>query len=301
MKEGLKVWLDGDFLNYDDAKVPILTHSLQYGSGIFEGIRAYRNERGTAVFRLHDHIRRFFNTAKIYRMQLKYSPDEISNAILDLLRMNRLDECYIRPFAFYNDDGIGLSPYGKRVSLFIGAVPFGKYLSRGNGAKCKTSTWKRINSGILPVQAKASGNYLNSLVANLEARSMGFDEAIMLGENGYIAEGPGENIFIVRDGTLITPPVESDILVGITRDSIIKIARSVGINTVERNIHREEIYIADEAFFVGTAAEITPIESVDNIVIGNGKVGDITSKLLKEYMDVVHGRNEKFISWLTQV
>ncbi|MVT35231.1 MAG: branched-chain amino acid transaminase [Euryarchaeota archaeon] len=301
MKGDLKVWWDGKFIEYKDAKVPILTHSLQYGSGIFEGIRAYKNEKGSAVFRLRDHIKRFFNTAKIYRIDLKYSMDEISQAILELLRINKLDECYIRPFAFYRDDSIGLSPFGKETSIYIAAVPFDKYLSKSSGIRCKTSTWRRINSKILPVQAKASGNYLNSLIANLEARSLGFDEAIMLGENGYVAEGPGENIFIVKDGALITPPDESDILLGITRDSIIKIAGHLGIKTLERNIHREEIYVADEAFFAGTAAEITPISSVDGITIGDGNIGKITSTLINEYMNVVHGRNEYFRDWLTQV
>lgn len=301
MNGDLKVWWDGKILHYSDAKVPILTHSLQYGSGIFEGIRAYRMGNGTAVFRLRDHLRRFFNTAKIYRMNIKYGMDEVYSAVLETVRVNKLQECYIRPFAFYNDDGIGLSPFGKNVSLFIAAVPFGKYLSEKDGVRCKTSTWRRINSNILPVQAKASGNYLNSLVANLEARTLGFDEAIMLTEDGYIAEGPGENIFIVKDGRIVTPPVESDILVGITRDSIIKIADHMGIKTVERNIHREEIYTADEAFFAGTAAEITPISSVDGIPVGDGKKGEITAKIKDEFMAIVHGSDATFRDWLTPV
>ncbi|MEM0077900.1 MAG: branched-chain amino acid transaminase [Thermoplasmata archaeon] len=297
----LKVWWDGKFLDYDNAKVPILTHSLQYGSGIFEGIRAYETESGTSIFRLDDHINRFFNTAKIYRMNLGFSKEEIKKAILELVKINSLKECYIRPFAFYNDDNIGLSPFGKKVSLFIGAVEFGKYLPGKNGVKCITSTWRRINSKVLPIQAKASGNYLNSLLANLEARSLGFDESIILTEEGFVAEGPGENIFLVKDGKLYTPPIESDILIGITRDSIIKVAEYLGIKTIERNLHREELYIADEAFFVGTAAEITPIVNIDAILVGNGNVGPITSKLYQEYQNVVHGRNKDFSKWLTPV
>ncbi|MCL4387598.1 branched-chain amino acid transaminase [Candidatus Marsarchaeota archaeon] len=298
----LKVWLDGKVIDYADAKVPILTHSLQYGSGIFEGIRAYKNDSGTAVFRLRDHVRRFFETAKIYSMKLGFSEDEIEKAILQIIKLNGLDSCYIRPFAFYRDDGIGMTTSGKHVSVFIAAVPFGAYFGSGvdKGIKCKVSSWRRINSDILPVRAKASGNYINSIIAENEAHASGYDEAILLSHNGYIAEGPGENIFLVKKGVLLAPGEESDILFGITRDSIIKVARNEGIEVVEASIHREELYTADEVFFAGTAAEITPIINVDGIVVGNGSVGPLTSRIASEYRSIVGGKDAKYKDWLTQ-
>ncbi|MEM0154952.1 MAG: branched-chain amino acid transaminase [Methanothrix sp.] len=301
--EGLKVWLDGKIIDYGAAKVPILTHSLQYGSGIFEGIRAYKNSNGTAVFRLRDHVKRFFETAKIYSMSLGFSEDEIENAILEVIKINGLDSCYIRPFAFYREDGIGMTTSGKHVSVFIAAVPFGAYFGSGvdKGIKCKVSSWRRINSDILPVRAKASGNYINSIIAENEAHASGYDEAILLSRNGYIAEGPGENIFLVKNGKLLAPGEESDILFGITRDSIIKVAKNDGIDVIEANIHREELYTADEVFFAGTAAEITPITNIDGIKIGNGEIGKITSRLAAEYRDIVSGKNAKYKDWLTQV
>ncbi len=299
----LKVWLDGKIMDYADAKVPILTHSLQYGSGIFEGIRAYKNDSGTAVFRLGDHVRRFFETAKIYSMNLGFSENDISKAILQVIKLNGLDSCYIRPFAFYRDDGIGMTTSGKHVSVFIAAVPFGAYFGSGvdKGIKCKVSSWRRINSDILPVRAKASGNYINSIIAENEAHASGYDEAILLSLNGYIAEGPGENIFLVKKGRLLALGEQSDILLGITRDSIIKVARDEGIEVVEANVHREELYTADEVFFAGTAAEVTPIINVDGIQVGNGMVGSLTSKIASTYRDIVSGKNARYKDWLTQV
>ncbi|MEM3775547.1 MAG: branched-chain amino acid transaminase, partial [Candidatus Micrarchaeaceae archaeon] len=268
-----RVWLDGSLIDYEQAKVSILTHSLQYGSGVFEGIRAYQTDAGPAIFRLSDHLSRFFNSAKIYSIAINYSKEELSEAIIKLVKVNKLNDCYIRPFAFYNDDNIGVSAFGKKVSVFIAAIPFGAYFGKGKetGIKCKISSWRRINSEILPVQAKASGNYINSIIANNEARASGFDEAILLSSNGYVAEGPGENIFIVKDGRLITPDESADILMGITRDSLMKIAESAGLEVYEKLIHKEELYTADEVFFAGTAAEITPIVNIDGIKIGNGK------------------------------
>ena len=299
----LKVWLDGKIIDYADAKVPILTHSLQYGSGIFEGIRAYKNGSGTAVFRLDDHIRRFFETAKIYSMRLGFSEGEMAKAILQIIKLNGLDSCYIRPFAFYRDDGIGMTTSGKHVSVFIAAVPFGAYFGNGvdKGIKCKVSSWRRINSEILPVRAKASGNYINSIIAENEAHASGYDEAILLSSNGYIAEGPGENIFLVKKGKLLALGEESDILLGITRDSIIKVARDEGIEVSKANAHREELYTADEVFFAGTAAEVTPIISVDGIPVGNGTVGPLTSRIASMYRDIVGGKNDKYKDLLTQV
>ncbi len=299
--QNLKVWIDGEILDYEKVKVPVLTHSLQYGSGIFEGIRAYNTENGPAVFRLREHIERFLNSAKIYHMDLKYKREELEKAVVDVVRINKLNECYIRPFAFYNDDQIGLSPFGKKVSVFIAAVPFGKYLAMDGGTKCKISTWKRISSETLPIQAKASGNYLNSIIANLEAKYAGYDEAILLGQNGYVAEGAGENIFLVKNNTIITPGPQADILMGVTRDTVMQIANYLGYNVIERNVHKEELYTADEVFFSGTAAEITPIVNIDGIKIGDGNVGNVTKKIRETYYNIVHGKVKEFEHFLTYV
>ncbi len=286
-----------------DAVVPILTHSMQYGSGIFEGIRAYKTTKGAAIFRLDDHIKRFFRSAKIYAMDLGYTQREIHDAVIKSVSHNRLDSCYIRPFAFYDDDSIGISTTGKKISVFIAARPFGAYYGKGrdNGISCKISSWQRINSLILPPEAKASGNYINSIIANLDARMAGAEEAILTSFDGYVAEGPGENIFIVEDGALVTPSREADILLGITRDSIIKMAKSLSMQVVERNIHKEELYTCDEAFFAGTAAEITPITKIDGRKVGKGSPGPITNALGNMYSRIANGQEKAFDSWLTYV
>jgi branched-chain amino acid aminotransferase len=299
----LYFWLDGKLVKRKDAQVPILTHSMQYGSGIFEGIRSYKTKNGTAIFRLNDHIKRFFRSAKVYSMELKYTQSDIHEAIIKVVRHNKLDSCYVRPFAFYNDDNIGVGTSGKPISVFIAAVPFGAYFGTGkeNGIKCRISHWQRINSLILPPEAKASGNYINSIIANLDAVSAGADEAILTSLDGYVAEGPGENTFIVEEGKLVTPSREADILMGITRDSIIKIAEYIGLEVVERNIHKEELYTCDEAFFAGTAAEITPITTIDSKKVGMGKPGPITKMLAERYLNVVSGNDKEFERWLTYV
>jgi branched-chain amino acid aminotransferase len=301
-KDRLKVWMDGKLIKYGDARVPILTHSMQYGSGVFEGIRSYKTARGTAVFRLRDHIKRFLNSAKIYSMRLGYAGTAIETAVKMVVGANALGDSYIRPFAFYDDDDIGISTKGKRISVYIAAVPFGAYFgpARETGLRCKVSSWHRINSEILPVEAKASGNYVNSIIAGNEARESGFDEAILTSIDGDVAEGPGENIFIVKDGGLVTPDVDSDILVGITRDSVIKIAESEGIRVEQRSVKRDELYTADELFFTGTAAELTPIVNVDGTRISRG-AGPITKALAASYGSVVHGRVPEFGGWLTYV
>lgn len=302
-RESMKVWLNGKIMSYKDARVPILLHPVQYGSGVFEGIRAYQKGKGTAIFRLDDHVQRFIRSAHIYSMDLGYTEKEIRNAIIDVVRRNGLSSCYIRPFAFINSDKIGLSTFGKPSSLFIAAVPFGSYFgdNKEKGIKCKISSWRRINSGILPVEAKASGNYINSIIASTEAKMSGFDEAIMISYNGYIAEGPGENIFLVKDSRLITPDTGSDILLGITRDSVIKIAEEIGLIVEQRQVHKEEVYTADEAFFTGTAAEITPIVNVDGIKVGSGSTGPVTKLISERFYKVVHGDDSVFSSWLTVV
>jgi branched-chain amino acid aminotransferase len=296
------IWFDGKFIDFDEAKVHVLTHSMQYGSGIFEGIRAYKTTKGPAIFRLKDHVKRFFRTAKIYDMNLKFSEEEVINVIKEVVKRNKLEDTYIRPFAFYNDANIGVNTEGKKISVVIAAVPFGTYFKNKNkGLKCKISSWHRINSLILPPEAKASGNYINSIIASIEAKHSGADEAILTSSSGYIAEGAAENIFIVEDSELITPPKEADILLGITRDSVISIAEKAGITVKERNIHKEELYICEEAFFAGTAAEITPIVSVDSRVIGNGSLGPITNTISDKYYKIVHGEEKEFASWLTYV
>ncbi len=303
MADEPKIWLDGNIINESDGKVPILTHSLQYGSGIFEGIRSYETEKGSAVFRLDDHIKRFLNTARTYYMDLPYLHHQIKSAILEILKANNLKSSYIRPFAFYNDNRIGVHTKGKRISVFIAAIPYGAYFgnAKEKGLRCKVSSWHRITSSVLPIQAKASGNYLNSIIANSEVVKAGYDEAILISASGYVAEGPGANIFLVKDGTLITPNKDSDILLGITRDSVIKIANSLEIPVEERFVHREELYSADEVFFAGTAAEITPVINVDNIEVSEGKPGKTTVKIADKFSNIVHGRDSYFSEWLTQV
>jgi branched-chain amino acid aminotransferase len=298
-----KMWLDGKLIDYKDGSVPILTHSLQYGSGIFEGMRAYSTEKGLAIFRLRDHMKRFLNSAKVYSIDLRHTQESLEKASLEVVKANGFKSCYIRPFAFYNDAQIGISAVGKKVSVAIICVPFEHYFGSKieTGIKCKISSWHRINSEILPVQAKASGNYLNSIIANQEAKKAGYDEAILMGSNGYIAEGPGENIFLVKEGRLITPGPESDILMGITRDSIIKLAELSDIEVSERFVHKEELYTANEVFFTGTAAELTPIINIDGIQIGTGRPGPITKMLASKYSDAVGGKSKPLRDWLTFV
>lgn len=297
-KENIKVWWDGKVLGFNEAKVPILNHSMQYGSGIFEGIRAYDTPRGTAILRLSDHVKRLFRSAKIYGMNLKYSRTDVESAIKQVVKINNFKSCYIRPFIFYYDDNIQLPTEGKKISLYIVAIPFDKYIENEKGIRCKVSSWVRIDSYVLPVQAKASGNYINSLLAVKEARTAGFDEAIMLDRDGYVAEGSAENIFIVKDEKIITPSLDSSILEGITRDSIISIAKKDGLLVEERKVHREELATADEIFLCGTAAEITPVTNVDGEVIGDGLEGPVTRKLRERYTNIIKGNDPDFIKWL---
>ncbi len=295
------VWVNGVLVESKNAKVHVLTHSLQYGSGIFEGIRSYSSSEGTSIFRLKDHMKRFENSARIYSMNLGFTAHELEDAVVEIVRKNKDRDCYIRPFAFVDDTRIGLGTQGKKISVVIASVPFGSYFDdKEKGVKCVVSSWRRINSSIMPPEAKASANYLNSSTASLEAKNAGADEAILLSSNGYVAEGPGENIFLVNGGKLLTPSKDADILLGITRDTIIKLAEFKGIEVEERNVHREELYTADEMFFAGTAAEITHITSVDKRKVGNGKKGPITRILAEEYSNTVHGKTD-FKEWLTEV
>jgi branched-chain amino acid aminotransferase len=293
-------WLNGSFIPEEKAVVPIMTHSLQYGSGMFEGIRGYETVNGTAIFKLKEHVKRFFNTAKIYGIDLGHTEKEIEEAIIELVKKNNLKSCYIRPFAFYDDSTVGVGTEGKKISVYIGAFSFGRYFSESEtGLRCKVSSWHRIDSSILPIEAKASGNYLNSVIAMKEAKAAGFDEAILTTREGFVAEGPGENIMLVKDGKIITPGRDSSILLGITRDTIIDILKEENYEVTERFVHREELYTADELFFVGTAAEVTPILNVDGVQIGNGKVGEVTKEIKNLYFSVVKGESEKHKKYLT--
>lgn len=298
-----KIWFNGEIMNYSDVSVPLLTHSLQYGSGIFEGIRAYDADGTPVIFRLREHVDRFILSAKIYRMGLKYGTEELSRAIAGVVKANGFESCYIRPFAYFSDDSVSLSTIGKPVSVAIVAVPFGQYFGEKveKGIRCKVSSWRRINSDILPIQAKASGNYLNSVAAMGEVQSAGYDEAILLTMNGYLAEGPGENLFVVRNNRIITPGLESDILFGITRFSLIQVAKDMGFDIEERQIHRDELHTCDEAFFCGTAAEVTPIVEVDGIPVGNGKPGEITGRIGNRFREIVTGKVPEYSHWLTYV
>ncbi|MHB1829924.1 MAG: branched-chain amino acid transaminase [Candidatus Micrarchaeaceae archaeon] len=295
------IWIDGKMVKFEDANVHVLTHSLQYGSGVFEGIRCYKTASGPEIFRLDDHIKRLLNSAKIYGMPVKFNAKELKAGIKSIITKNGLSEAYIRPFIFYKDIGIGFNTKGKSTSIAIAAIQFGSLFGgsgENKGIRCKVSSWLRINSSTLPVGAKASGNYLNSIIASIEANESGYDEAILMSSFGKVAEGPGENIFIVQDGVLVTPPKSSDILLGITRDTVIRIAGDMGLEVNERDIRREELYTSDEVFFCGTAAEITPIISVDSRAVGNGKPGHITKALSDRYSKIVNGEDKKFRDWL---
>ncbi len=297
------IWMDRKMVPEQKATIHILSHPVQYASGIFEGTRAFKAKKGTAIFRLQDHTHRFLNTARIARMNIPYSEGELNNATIAVVAKNRLGDCYIRPFGYYPVKGVGLTNPVKdpRVSVAIAAFPFAKYLEKKGGLTCKVSSYRKVSSSMLSPRAKLSANYMGSLFASFEAKEAGCDEAILLSESGHVAEGPAENIFIVNDGVLITPPGAANILMGITRDSIIKIAKDLGLLVEERNIHREELYTCDEAFFTGTAIEIEPIISVDERKLGGGKPGPVTQMLNETYMQVVRGEKEEYEDWLTYV
>ena len=298
------IWMDGKLVPWKKANVHVLTHTLHYGLGVFEGIRCYKTEKGPAVFRLKDHIRRLENSAKLVGMKLPYSVDELVKATKETIKANRIEECYIRPIAYYGYGVMGLNPKGAKVNVAIAVWPWGTYLGAEgleSGIRAKISPWLRIHPRILPPQAKVVANYANSILAKVDALNSGHDEAILLNIDGYVAEGPGENVFIVKDGKLITPPVSSGALVGITRDSIIKIARDEGISFEESDFKPGDLYAADEAFFTGTAAEVTPIREVDGKPIGDGKRGPITERLQHIFFNVVRGKEPKYEFWLGYV
>jgi len=296
------VWFDGKMVKDEDAKVPVMTHTIHYGTSVFEGLRGYWNSKNLYIFRLNDHIKRFRNSGKVYSISLRFTDKEIANAIIDLCKKNNVREsCYIRPFYFVGRHGINLhvtenTPTHAVIVMF----PFGELFNK-NGIKVGISSWRRIQDISTPPLAKMGGNYLNSILATQESKRNGYDEAVLLDHLGNISEAPGENIFIIRDGKLLTPPPSSSALEGITKDSVIKIARDLGYQTVEREIPRTEIYFSDEVFLTGTAAEITPVISVDGKTIGDGKVGKITGKIRTIYSDITMGKNKKYSKWITPV
>jgi branched-chain amino acid aminotransferase len=298
-----KIWMDGKFVDWDNATVHILTHTLHYGLGVFEGIRCYETRGGPAIFRLDEHIERLFSSAHIFLIDIPYSKREIKDAIIKTVRANKIKECYIRPLVYIGYGAMGLYPKGNPVNVSIAVWSWGTYLGEKgikNGIRVKTSSFIRNHVNANMSRAKVCGYYVNSQLAKKEAVSCGYDEAIFLDTEGYVSEGSGENIFIARNGILKTTPLTS-ILEGITRNSIIEIANDEGIKIVEERFTRDEIYIADEAFFTGTAAEVTPIKEVDGRTIGNGRPGEITKRLQSIFFDIVKGKNKKYKSWLTRI
>jgi branched-chain amino acid aminotransferase len=296
------VWFDKKYVLTEKAKVPITTHAIHYGTSIFEGIRAYWNGKNLHVFRLDEHVKRFRRSGQYYNISLNYSDKIISDAIIGICKKNNIKKsCYIRPFYFIGDYGINLHVTEKaptHVAIFT--FPFGDLFNK-NGITAGVVSWRKFSDMSTPTQAKMGGNYLNSIIATQEAKRNGFDEAILLDHNGNVSEAPGENIFIVRDGQLLTPSLASSALEGITRDAIIKIAKDLDIDFIERDISRSELIISDEIFLTGTAAEITPIISMDSKKIGNGKPGSITKKMMQEYSDIVMNKNDDYAQWLTSV
>jgi len=301
-RDGL-IWFDGKMVDWRDAKIHVLTHTLHYGMGVFEGVRAYDAVGGTAIFRLAEHTRRFFNSAKIFQMALPFDEATIAQAQKDVVRENKLASCYIRPIAWIGSAKLGVSARGNTVHVAIAAWPWGAYLGEdglSRGIRVKVSSYTRHHVNISMVRAKASGYYVNSILANAEVTAHGYDEALLLDTEGYVSEGAGENVFIVRNGVIYTPDVAS-CLDGITRDAVITIARDLGIEVREKRITRDEVYCADEAFFTGTAAEITPIREVDDRTIGSGRRGPITEQLQNVFFDAVGGRSARYANWLTTV
>jgi len=301
-RDGL-IWFDGKMVDWRDAKLHVLTHSLHYGMGVFEGVRAYKTESGTAIFRLAEHTRRLFNSAKIFQMKLPFSFEEIVQAQKDVVRGNKLESCYLRPIAWIGSEKLGVSPRGNTIHIAIAAWPWGAYLGEeglAKGIRVKTSSFTRHHVNVSMVRAKASGYYVNSILANQEVTTHGYDEALLLDTEGYVSEGAGENVFIVKEGVLYTPDLAS-CLDGITRNSVIEMARDLGIEVREKRITRDEMYCADEAFFTGTAAEVTPIRELDDRPIGEGRRGPVTEKLQSLFFDIVAGRNSKYAGWLASV
>ncbi|HYB51304.1 MAG TPA: branched-chain amino acid transaminase [Burkholderiaceae bacterium] len=297
------IWYDGKLVPWREANTHVLTHSLHYGLAVFEGLRAYKTAEGTAIFRLAEHIERLFNSARIYLMEIPYSRDEIAQAHREVVRQNRLETCYIRPIAFYGSEKMGVSPKGAAVHVAIAAWPWGAYLGEDGlkkGIRVKTASFARHHINVAMVRSKTSGHYVNSILANMEATRDGYDEALLLDTAGFVAEGAGENLFIVRNGGLIEPELISG-LTGITRASVIELAADLGIEVRSQPLTRDDVYLAEEAFFTGTAAEVTPIRELDGRPIGPGHRGPVTERIQGRFFEVVSGRAERYRHWLTKV
>ncbi|MCZ8014984.1 MAG: branched-chain amino acid transaminase [Limnobacter sp.] len=297
------IWFDGKLVPWREAQIHVLTHSLHYGLSVFEGERAYKTDKGPAIFRLKEHTDRLFNSAHIYRMHMPYTREQIMQACCEVVRANKLDSCYIRPIAFYGSEKMGVSPKGAATHVAIAAWPWGAYLGEEGlqkGIRVKTSSYARHHVNVTMARAKFAATYANSILANTEAVQDGYDEALLLDVDGFVAEGAGENVFVIKDGCIYEPEIASA-LVGITRSTIISLAREMGLEVVSKRLTRDDIYIADECFFTGTAAEVTPVRELDNRTIGAGTRGPITEELQKRYFDVVYGRNDKYEHWLTRV
>ena len=295
------IWYDGKLVPWRQATTHVLTHSLHYGLAVFEGVRAYKSAEGTAVFRVREHTERMCNSAHIYRMKIPFGIDDLVAAQLEVVRANKLEECYIRPIAFYGSEKMGVSPRGTRVHVAIAAWPWGAYLGEEaleKGIRVKTSSHARHHVNVSMCRAKYSGTYANSILANLEATEDGYDEGLLLDVDGFVAEGSGENVFMVKGGKIYEPELTSA-LIGITRTSVIQLAEDLGYTVAARRITRDDLYIADEVFFTGTAAEITPVREIDNRRIGSGHCGPVTMQLQKAFFDVVRGKNKKYRHWLS--
>jgi branched-chain amino acid aminotransferase len=303
-----KIWMDGKMVEWRDAKIHVLTHTLHYGCGAFEGIRAYNTVNGTAIFRLEEHTERLFNSAKILRMHIPFNQKEIMEVQRDVVRANNLESCYIRPLVWIGDKRLGVSPKGNTIHLMVAAWAWGAYLGEEGlkqGIRVKTSSFTRHHVNITMTQAKAVSNYTNSILANMEVTDEGYDEALLLDSSGFVSEGAGENIFVVKNGVIYTPDLSAGALSGITRNTVFHIAQDLGIEVVQKRITRDEVYISDEAFFTGTAAEVTPIRELDRIPMGKddyvGTRGPITEKIQSAFFDIVNGRNPKYAHWLAKV
>lgn len=299
-----KIWMDGDLVDWREAKIHVLSHTLHYGCGAFEGVRAYKTVDGTAIFRLAEHTERLFNSAKILRMKIPFTPEQLNEAQKQVVRTNKLESCYLRPLVWIGSEKLGVSPKGNRIHAMVAAWAWGAYLGdegMKRGIRVKTSSYTRHHVNITMTQAKAVSNYSNSILANMEALDDGYDEALLLDASGFVSEGAGENIFVVKGGVVYTPDLSAGALNGITRNTILHICKDLGIEVVQKRITRDEVYIAEEAFFTGTAAEVTPIRELDRIEIGQGSRGPVTEKIQSAFFDIVNGRNPKYAHWLTKV
>ena len=299
-----RIWMDGEMVDWRDAKIHVLSHTLHYGCGAFEGVRAYNATGGTAVFRLREHTERLFNSAKILRMKIPFTLEQVMEAQRAVVRANGLDSCYIRPLTWIGSEKLGVSPKGNTIHLMVAAWAWGAYLGEEGmrrGIRVKTSSYTRHHVNITMTQAKAVSNYTNSILANMEATDDGYDEALLLDASGFVSEGAGENLFVIKGGVVYTPDLSAGALNGITRNTVFSICQDLGLKLVEKRITRDEVYICDEAFFTGTAAEVTPIRELDRIELGNGARGPITEKIQSSFFDIVNGRNPKYAEWLTRV